>query len=433
MIFRKQFWRFLSRFNWIVILAFWFYQSADNLFSAEPGKILYALAGILGLSAGYSILVQFFLMSRNYWLERAFGLDKLSRLHHDNGRRSLYFLVGHALLIVLSYSLLSGSGFFRQFWLLLTTEPEIIKAFLAWVLFLAAAGISVWTALQNLRYEIWYLTHLVFYAAILLAFSHQFELGDSLTGSQWFYYYWVLLYAVVFLSLVLFRVFRPAFNYFKHGFRVSKVVPENHNVTSIYISGKNLDKFKVLPGQFMIFRFLDAKRWWEAHPFSLSKPNDGKEIRLTPKAVGNFTKELNSLKSGTKVIIEGPYGVFTNSETVLPKVLLIAGGIGITPLRSLAEEMRQKGKDVVLLFSNKTKQDIVFEKELEGIQGLKVFHVLTDAEGYLDAGKIQSQVPDFFEREVFLCGPGPMMSSIRKILKETGHPTDKLHFERFSL
>ena len=433
MIFRKQFWRFLSRFNWIVILAFWFYQSADNLFSAEPGKILYALAGILGLSAGYSILVQFFLMSRNYWLERAFGLDKLSRLHHDNGRRSLYFLVGHALLIVLSYSLLSGSGFFRQFWLLLTTEPEIIKAFLAWVLFLAAAGISVWTALQNLRYEIWYLTHLVFYAAILLAFSHQFELGDSLTGSQWFYYYWVLLYAVVFLSLVLFRVFRPAFNYFKHGFRVSKVVPENHNVTSIYISGKNLDKFKVLPGQFMIFRFLDAKRWWEAHPFSLSKPNDGKEIRLTPKAVGNFTKELNSLKSGTKVIIEGPYCVFTNSETVLPKVLLIAGGIGITPLRSLAEEMRQKGKDVVLLFSNKTKQDIVFEKELEGIQGLKVFHVLTDAEGYLDAGKIQSQVPDFFEREVFLCGPGPMMSSIRKILKETGHPTDKLHFERFSL
>ena len=432
MILKKQFWQFLWHLNWIIILSFWLYQSADHLFSDNPGEVLHALAGLLGFAAGYSILVQFFLMGRNHWLERSFGLDKLSRLHHDNGRRSLYFLVGHPLLMVLSYSLLSGTGFFQQFWLLLANE-EILKAALGWVLFLSAAIISIYTALQNLRYEFWYLTHLVSYAAILLVFSHQFNLGSNLSGNQWFYDYWVLLYLFVFSSLVYFRFLNPLFNFVKHGFYVAKVIPENYNVNSIYISGKDVDKFRVLPGQFMIFRFLDAKRWWEAHPFSLSKPNDGKEIRITPKAVGNFTKELRNLKPGIRVIIEGPYGVFTDSESVLPKVLLIAGGIGITPLRSLAEEMRQKGKDVVLLFSNKTKQDVVFEKELENIQTLKTLHILTDAEGFLDKEKIQRLVPDFSEREVFLCGPGPMMSSIRKILKEMGHPVAKLHFEKFSL
>lgn len=433
MVFRKQFWRFLWCFNWIVILAFWLYLSGDHLFSFELGEVLHALAGFLGLSAGYSILIQFFLIGRNYWLERSFGLDKLSRLHHDNGRRSLYFLVAHPILMILSYGLLSETGFFQQFWLFLTTEPEVVKAILAWVLFLTAAGISIWTVLQSLRYEIWHLTHLISYAAILLAFSHQFKLGYNLTGNQWFYYYWAFLYLLVGSSLIWFRLFKSVFNYFQHGFRVSRVVSENYNTNSIYISGRNIDEFKVMPGQFMIFRFLDAKRWWEVHPFSLSKPNNGQEIRITAKAVGNFTKEIFDLKPETKVIIEGPYGVFTNSETVLPKVLLIAGGIGITPLRSLAEELARKGKDVVLLFSNKTRQDIVFQKELESLYGLKTIHVLTDAEGYLDKEKIKSLVSDFLEREVFLCGPGPMMSSIRKILKELNFPEPRLHFEKFSL
>ncbi len=425
----------------MAISVFWFYQSADHLFSNNPGEFFHALAGILGFFAGYSILVQFFLMGRNYWLEHSFGLDKLSRLHHDNGRRSLCFLVAHPILAILSYGLLSGTGFFQQFWLLLAKE-EVIGATLGWLLFLLAAGISIWTVLQSLRYEIWHLTHLIFYAAILLAFSHQFELGYNLNSNQWFFYYWVSLYLIVFSSLVWFRFCQPIFNRLKHGFYVAKVVSENHNVNSIYISGKNINEFKVLPGQFMIFRFLDAKRWWEAHPFSLSKPNNGQEIRITAKAVGNFTKEISSLKPGAKVIIEGPYGVFINSEAVLPKVLLLAGGIGITPLRSLAEEFAEKGKDVILLFGNKTKQDIVFEAEMKNIPGLKLIHVLSDEAvsprkefetGYIDKEKVQRLIPDFLEREVFLCGPGPMMSSIRKILKELNFLESRLHFEKFSL
>lgn len=433
MILKKQFWQIFWISNWGIIFSFWFFQSFDRLFSQNFGQTIYALASFFGFAAGYLILVQFFLIGRNYWLERAFGLDKLSRFHHDNGRRALYFLVIHPFLMVTAYSLLSGVGFFDQFRLLLATKPEIVLAVFGWILFFAAAAISIWTVLRNLRYEIWYLTHLLSYLAILLIFGHQFSLGYNLNRNPWFYYYWSFLYLAVFLNLLFFRVALPALNFFRHGFRVSKIVPENDNVNSVYISGKNLDQFRVLPGQFMIFRFLDAKRWWEAHPFSLSRPNDGKEIRITPKAVGNFTKKITDLKPGTKVMIEGPYGVFIDSQSVSGKILLIAGGIGITPLRSLAEEMTRRGKDVVLLFSNKTEQDIVFGKELAEINGLKTFHILTEAEGFLDEKKLQRLAPDFLEREVFLCGPGPMMDSIKKILKDSGFPEEKLHYEKFSL
>ncbi|KKT87862.1 MAG: Oxidoreductase FAD/NAD(P)-binding domain protein [Parcubacteria group bacterium GW2011_GWB1_45_10] len=139
------------------------------------------------------------------------------------------------------------------------------------------------------------------------------------------------------------------------------------------------------------------------------------------------------------MIIEGPFGVFTDNEKVSDKILLIAGGIGITPLRSLAQAMVQKGKDVILLFGNKTRQDIVFENEFKDITGLKLINVLSDEKnysgetGYIDKEKIQRLVPDFLEREVFLCGPEPMMDSVISDLKELDFPSAKLHFEKFSL
>lgn len=432
MRFKKQFWRTLWFLNWGLIFLFWLKNNYQLFWSLKPALFILAFGRLAGFAAMYLILVQFFLMSRSYWLEKTYGLDKLAGLHHKNGKRILYFLILHPVLIILSSNLFAGTGFFEQvgFFLL---KQETLKAIVGLALFLFVAGISIWTALQSLRYELWHLIHLMSYAAILLIFSHQFKLGSSLNKDQWLYYYWAFLYVFVGLNIVLFRILRPTFAFLKHDFFVSKVVVENYNTNSIYISGRNINQFKVLPGQFMIFRFLDAKRWWEAHPFSLSRPNGGQDVRITAKAVGNFTKEIGRLKPGTKVIIEGPYGVFTDTPEVLNKVLLIAGGIGITPLRSLAEAMAQKGKDVALLFSTKTKQDIVFEKELAEIRGLKTFYVSTDVEGYLDKEKIASLVPDFIQREVFLCGPGPMMSSVRKTLKEAGYPAEKIHFERFSL
>ena len=434
---QKLFWWFFWLFNWLVIFSFWFLTGGFEFSSLTESFI--HLGGLFGLMAAFMILTQFFLMGRNLWLEKTFGLDKLSRFHHLNGKYSLIFLLAHPLFIVSGYSLAAEISFLNQLKFFAFGNDETLKALIALFLFVFVVLSSLIVSLRKLRYELWYFIHLAVYLAVLLSFSHQFEFGYSLTGSSLFYGYWVLLYLLVLFNHLKFRFLRPLLNFYRHGFKVGRIIRENYNVVSIYISGKNLESFRVLPGQFMIFRFLAPEFFWESHPFSLSKPMNGLELRITPKEVGDFTKKLQNLPLGAKVIIEGPFGVFTDNEKVSDKILLIAGGIGITPLRSLAQAMVQKGKDVILLFGNKTRQDIVFENEFKDITGLKLINVLSDEKnysgetGYIDKEKIQRLVPDFLEREVFLCGPEPMMDSVISDLKELDFPSAKLHFEKFSL
>lgn len=90
----------------------------------------------------------------------------------------------------------------------------------------------------------------------------------------------------------------------------------------------------------------------------------GEELRITVKEVGDFTRRVGLLPLGTRIIIDGPYGVFTEWFSVSSKVLFIAGGIGITPIRSLMEQMLRNKKDAILLYANKTRRDIVFKDEL---------------------------------------------------------------------
>ena len=123
---------------------------------------------------------------------------------------------------------------------------------------------------------------------------------------------------------------------------------------------------------------------------------------------------------------------------------MIAGGIGITPIRSLAEEMSSMGRDVVIIYSNRNHNSIVFEKELNDLASsssgrLKVIHVISDDPGWpgekgrIDKEKISRIVPDFIDREVFICGPPPMMKALRLDLISIGVPDNQIHYERFAL
>lgn len=295
---------------------------------------------------------------------------------------------------------------------------------------------------KRLRYESWYFVHLMVYLAVLFAFWHQIELGGTLLSKDVFYAYWVALYVIVFGGHIVFRFARPVYLFWKHKFFVEKIVRETPSTVSVYISGNKIDKFNIHSGQFMIFRFLTKRMWWQAHPFSLSMMPDGKRLRITVKELGDFTREVKDLEPGTKILIDGPYGVFTDIFSFSSKVLFIAGGIGITPIRSLAEEMLRKGKQVTLLYANRTESDITFRRELEDLTKhypLQLVHVLSDdpdfagEKGWVDEEKLQRLVPDLAEREVYLCGPVPMMLGLLSIFKKLKLKKPLIHYERFSL
>src|SRR5207237_7192324 len=132
------------------------------------------------------------------------------------------------------------------------------------------------------------------------------------------------------------------------------------------------------PGQCFIWRFLSAGQWWAAHPFSLSAAPDGQSFRITARAVGDHTRALRALKPGTRVVAEGPFGDFTEAARRRDKVLLVAGGIGITPVRALLERMEG---DVVAIYRAIHAGDIVFADELAELEqrrGVKVHYVVGD-------------------------------------------------------
>jgi predicted ferric reductase len=224
---------------------------------------------------------------------------------------------------------------------------------------------------------------------------------------------------------------------------VQKIVPETDTVNSVYITGKNIERLKVKPGQFIIVRFLAKNYIGEAHPFSISEIPKNNTIRMSIKAVGDFTKTIGTIKPGTKVFIEGPYGIFTKEIAGdNNKLLFIAGGIGITPIRAVIEDSLRAGKDCILLYGNRFIKEIALKTELENLAAQKhypIYHILSDEEmpaaekGFVDKEKIQRLVTDIVERDVFLCGPPIMMSKVRPILKELGVPESKIHFELFSL
>ncbi len=422
--------------NLLIILYFWWIKASFGSFS----DTIMTSGRLSGLLAVFFILMQFMLMGRARWVEELFGLDKLSRVHRLNGYLSISFILLHSILIVTGYAMAAKMNVISQF-LAFTSSDDIFQAFLAAILFVLIVFFSVYIVRRKLKYEVWYFIHLFTYLAIFLAWGHQLENGSDFAGDTIFTTYWYILYIFVFGNVLLFRFLRPIYVFLYHGFYVEKVIAENNEVTSIIISGKHMDRFKIKSGQFMVFKFLNRTAWWQSHPFSISWKYTDK-IRLSAKNVGDFTSTLSSIKEGTKVVIDGPYGVFTENDATKNKVLMVAGGIGITPIRSLLESMGEHGKDIVLLYQNKTKAEVAFKNELEQLKSkykIQIFYILSQEQdpdfvyGRLDKDKLQNLVKDVREREAYVCGPPPMIDSIREILIELGIPSSLIHFEKFSL
>jgi predicted ferric reductase len=282
--------------------------------------------------------------------------------------------------------------------------------------------------------------HLGTYAAILLAWGHQLKVGEDFVDNRLFTSYWYGLYIFVFGNLLFFRFLKPVYFFYRHRFYVEKFEKETPDTTSIYISGRHINHFKIQAGQFMKLTFLTKAFFLQSHPFSLSLMPTGKHMRVTIKNSGDFTKKISTIQEGTQVFIDGPYGVFT--ETKNQKALLLASGIGITPIRSLLEQMAYHKKDVILLYGNRKKADIIFKEELDQLAKkykIPVYYFLSQEklpgmiQGRIDKSSIQKLVKDIGEREVYICGPIPMITQVNKAIVELGVSSKQIHFEKFSL
>jgi predicted ferric reductase len=425
--------------NAILILGFWWFSSGFEI-THSVADLFNGMGRVTSLLGTYLVLWQLLLMARLPWLESAFGLERMTVLHRWNGYLVLGLLLAHGVFQTFGYQLGDGKDVASQLADFIISYEGLLGAIVALGLFVALVVVSVAIAKRNLAYETWYFIHLYAYLAVALAFTHQVATGVDFVGNPAFIAYWYALYVATFGALLLYRVIGPLKVYFRHRFRVRAVEKEGRGVFSVYITGRHMERFGAEAGQFAIWRFLDGRRWWQAHPFSISAVPDGRQLRITVKNIGDFSSGVHAVRPGTPVLVDGPFGKFTQLPTN-QKVLLIAGGIGITPIRPLAEEMAANGLDVRVLYRAHGEGDLVFKKELDMVAahyGIRVDYLITETgrrkasrESWFSPAAMRRVVPDIADRVVYTCGPPGMMADLRSSLAALGVPAERIRTEVF--
>ena len=394
---------------------------------------------LTGLAAGYLVLVLLLLMARLPVLERSVGSDRLARLHATVGRYVVIIVLVHALLIWLGYTLTAHASLLTEAGGLLTSYAYVLWAAIGAALLLLVGVVSARAVRRKVRYETWYLLHLLTYAAVALAFLHQIFTGAQFATSPRARTAWILAYALVVTLLAWYRLVVPVRNTWRHRFEVAAVSQEGPGVVSVYLTGENLEKLDAEAGQFLRLRFLTRGSWWQSHPYSLSAAPNPRWLRVTIKALGDHTRELQVIRPGTKVLAEGPYGAFTARRRSRHGVLLIAGGVGVTPLRALFESLPADVGRLTLLYRARSPIDLVFRREIDAIAHDRqaIVHYLVGpsiphSREPLDAAWLRRLVPDVAERDAYVCGPNGMTLTAVDSLRACGVPARRIHKEDFS-
>lgn len=414
------------------------------LLNGHSGGRELALGRLAGLLVGTGVLLQLVLVSRLPGLEPSVGCDRLYRWHRRLGFTIGSLFLAHPALVTVGYARRHQLSLSRQFMEFAADWPTRLAIAALIVIALMVAS-SIPLIRRRLTYETWHVSHLAVYVALGLASWHQAN-GAEIAGQPWWADYWIGLHLAVFGSLVVFRAGRPIFRGVRHRFRIDKIVSESGDVTSVYLTGRRIDRFTFRPGQYANVVFLSKGRW-SPHPFSFSAAPNGQFLRVSIKAAGDFTNRIRELAPGTLALLEGPLGAFTAAEP-RDKYLMVAGGIGITPIRALIESLAAAGRDIVLLYSAKTANDLVFASELRALTARCHFILSRDTEcpkstetdqtavgherGRIDLRMLARLVPDVQDREVFICGPQSMMKAVATALGALHVTESSVHYEQFS-
>lgn len=208
---------------------------------------------------------------------------------------------------------------------------------------------------------------------------------------------------------------------------ILEVIKRTYNVKSFRFRRKEEVDFK--PGQFFFVTIRIGNKERTKHFSFSNSPSEKDYIEFTKKLTDSeYSKALDQLKAGDWARLKMPYGSFT-FEGEYKKIAFLAGGIGVTPIRSICRYAIDKelDTDIVLLYANRTAKDVIFREDFDAMQKahpkLKVSHILYEPDeeyptrvGLINAQITKEEIPDYSERKFYICGPPSMVDALRKIL-----------------
>jgi predicted ferric reductase len=376
------------------------------------------------------------LMSRSPALEQKVGSDVLARWHARGGRLFVLVMLVHAVAAVMSWSAARGEGPVASLVDVLGL-PGLLAAAVGTVLFCVVAGLSIRAARRRVSYEAWHGIHLLVYVAVALSFVHELA-GPNLAGFPVAQVLWTLMHGLVLALVLRHRVVAPLEFAWRHRLRVEAVVGEADGVVSVILRGRHLEELGAQAGQFFRWRFITPATWRSAHPFSLSAPPHREFLRITVKALGTGSRLVQSVRPGTLVIPEGPSGAMTAGRSTQPSVLLVAGGVGITPMRALFESLDVGPGRLTLLYRASRPTDVVFRAELEAIaahRGARIVWMIgpsSDPALAITGWNLRRLVPGVADCDVYVCASPGLAHSVRHALHHAGVPRRRVHEELFT-
>jgi predicted ferric reductase len=399
-----------------------------------PGGLLTAAGRLGGFTGAYLMLIMVVLVARLPWLETSAGQDRLIGWHRRVAPWAFGLIIGHVILITLGYAQAAKVGVLRQLWVFVTSYPDVLAAMAGFGLLVMAGITSVRYVRRKLKYETWWVVHLYTYLALALAFAHQIVTGVPFIGHPLTRAVWIAIWAGTAGLVIVFRIVQPIWRSVRHQLRVVQVCDEAPGVVSVICRGRQLDRLAVSGGQFFLWRFLTRDLWWQAHPYSLSALPQPPYIRVTIKGLGDQSRAIRHLPPGTRVAIEGPYGAFTHHARTCDRVVLIAAGVGITPLRALLEDL-PAGTDVVVILRASSARDLIHRDEVAALvkQRGGRLHELVGSRHKVrfDAHVLRRLVPDLAGRDVYVCGPDRFSADVVGAASRLGVAREQIHREAF--
>jgi predicted ferric reductase len=398
--------------------------------------VITSFSRLCALVGTYFALLGIFLIARIPFVERGVGHDRLVTWHRKLAPYSLFLIGFHVFFIIFGFAGQDQIPLYKELWNMLTKFYWMWAALGGFILMILAGVTSYKKARAKMSYETWWIIHIYTYAAVALSFMHQVLNGSMFVGHPLNRWFWTALYVVMGASVLYWRIGLPLVRSMRHNIKVDRVVIEGPGVVSVIMRGRKLHMLAAQGGQFFSWRFLTQGHLLVAHPYSLSAAPTEHYVRITVKDLGDHSRSLALLSPGTRVFVEGPYGAFTAGRSSSPHVVLVGGGVGITPIRAIIEEFKN-GVQMDVIFRASKEEDLVLREELDYLAAnsdgtIRVHYLVGPRSNHpMDSRALTKLVPSFADADVYICGPTPLVESVRKAAQDVGVPKDKFHDEAF--
>ena len=420
--------------------------------TARYGQLNIFIPMMLGAAAYTWLCIEFVLIARVKMLEKSIGQDRFYKFHGIMALVSVILAFIHKILQgnMMGESLKTRLGDISIYIFIAITVLSFV--FMAEMLVLKVNPLmKLRRFAQKLKvfsYQYQRVLHNLTTVAITLLLAHVL-LTTTSRVSLLVRMIYIVYFIVAISGYIYFKFLKPLKSNMK--FIVKAVKQESDNMWTIEMVPQSKTIFEYKAGQFGFIKIYGDDISSEEHPFSISSQPENKEfISVTVKELGDYTSTIKNVKPGYRAILDAPYGNFTLEAVKYDEdLVLLAGGVGITPVMSLLRYMSQMDKDrnVLLLWGLKNPSEMIWHQEFGEIHAkMKNFSVVPvmsmdnkweGEKGFLTQDKIMKHMKskgiNADKVHFYICGPAIMVDMVLKGLKSIKVNKSKIHFERFSL